>query len=154
MEIPPEEQARRVAELRRVRYGYFLALHVVLLRAAGRPPSDIAAVLFCSRSSVYRAVPASHAGHWAELRGGGRESGSRALCALLDRTFTVTETGGARHSARCPTALWLVPHALELCHSGDRTLQAAADHGFRRDGTPVGARTGLGMETCEGGGQG
>ena len=70
VEIPPEEQARMVAELRRVRYGYFLALHVVLLRAAGRPPSDIAAVLFCSRSSVYRAVHAYHAGHWADLRGG------------------------------------------------------------------------------------
>jgi transposase len=74
-----------VAELRRVRYGYFLALHVVLLRAAGRPPSDIAAGLFCSRSSVYRAGHAYHAGHWAELRGG--------------------EKVEAEHSAHCWTGL-------------------------------------------------
>ena len=52
VEIPPVEQARMVAELRRARYGYLLALHLLLLCAAGRTPSEIAAVLFCSRSSV------------------------------------------------------------------------------------------------------
>ena len=51
-----------VAELRRARYGYLLALHRLLLRAAGRSPSEIAAVLFCSRSSVYRIVKAYRAG--------------------------------------------------------------------------------------------
>jgi transposase len=66
-EIPPEEQARMVAELRRARYGYFLALHVVLLRATGRTPSEIAAVLFCSRSSVYRAMHDYHAGQGTGL---------------------------------------------------------------------------------------
>jgi transposase len=55
-EIPPAEQARMLAELRRARYGYLLALHVVLLCAAGRSPTEIAAVLFCSRSSVYRVI--------------------------------------------------------------------------------------------------
>jgi hypothetical protein len=35
---------------------------MVLLCAAGRHPTDIAAVLFCSRSSVYRAVRAYRAG--------------------------------------------------------------------------------------------
>src|SRR5207244_794330 len=56
------EQARMVAELRRARYGYLLALHLLLLGAAGRTPSEIAAVLFCSRSSVYRIVKAYRAG--------------------------------------------------------------------------------------------
>jgi transposase len=51
-----------VAELRRARYGHLLAVHLLLLCAAGRTPSEIAAVLFCSRSSVYRAVKAYHAG--------------------------------------------------------------------------------------------
>jgi transposase len=51
-----------LAELRRARYGYLLALHVVLLCAAGRTPTEIAAVLFCSRSSVYRVVRAYRAG--------------------------------------------------------------------------------------------
>ena len=46
------------AELRRARYGYLLALHVLLLCAAGRTPTEIATVLFCSRSSVYRIVSA------------------------------------------------------------------------------------------------
>ena len=53
---------RRGAALRRARYGYLLALHIVLLCAAGRTPTDIAAVLFCSRSSVYRTVRASREG--------------------------------------------------------------------------------------------
>jgi transposase len=56
------EQARMMAELRRARYGYLLALHLLLLCAAGRTPSEIAAVLFCSRSSVYRVVKAYRAG--------------------------------------------------------------------------------------------
>jgi transposase len=56
------EQARMVAELRRARYGYLLALHLLLPCAAGRTPSGSAAVLFCSRSSVYRLVKAYRAG--------------------------------------------------------------------------------------------
>jgi transposase len=62
VEIPPEEQARMRAELRRARYGYLLALHLLLLCAAGRTPSEVATVLFCSRSSVYRIVRAYRAG--------------------------------------------------------------------------------------------
>ena len=62
VEIAPDEQARMRAELRRARYGYLLALHLLLLCAAGHTPSDVAAVLFCSRSSVYRIVRAYRAG--------------------------------------------------------------------------------------------
>jgi transposase len=51
-----------VAELRRARSGYLLALPRLLLGAAGRPPSEIAAGLFCSRSRVYRVVKAYRAG--------------------------------------------------------------------------------------------
>jgi transposase len=39
-----------------------LALHIVLWCAAGHSPTDIAAVLFCSRSSVYRTVRAYQTG--------------------------------------------------------------------------------------------
>ena len=52
VEIPQEEQAQMLAALRRARYGYLLALHILLLCAVGRHPTEIAAVLFCSRSSV------------------------------------------------------------------------------------------------------
>jgi transposase len=56
--IPEEEQAQMRAALRRARYGYLLALPILLWCAVGRNPTEIAAVLFCSRSSVYRAVRA------------------------------------------------------------------------------------------------
>jgi putative transposase len=56
LDIPAAEQAQMLAALRRARYGYLLALHVLLLCAAGRNPTDIAAFLFCSRSSIYRIV--------------------------------------------------------------------------------------------------
>lgn len=62
VEIPLEEQVRMRAELRRARYGYLLALHLLLLCAAGHTPSEVARVLFCSRSSVYRIVRAYRAG--------------------------------------------------------------------------------------------
>ena len=62
VDIPVAEQARMLTELRRARYGYLLTLHLLLPCAAGRTPSEIAAVLFCSRSSVYRVVRAYRAG--------------------------------------------------------------------------------------------
>jgi hypothetical protein len=62
LEIPPAEQVRMRAILRRTRYGYLLAFHILLLCAAGRTPTEIAAFLFCSRSSVYRIVRAYRAG--------------------------------------------------------------------------------------------
>jgi transposase len=62
LDIAREEQAQMLAALRRARYGYLLALHVLLLCAAGRTPSEIAAYLFCSRSSVYRTVRAYRTG--------------------------------------------------------------------------------------------
>ncbi len=60
--LPQDEQAQMLAALRRARYGYLLALHILLLCAAGRSPTEIAVVLFCSRSSVYRTVRGYHAG--------------------------------------------------------------------------------------------
>ena len=62
VDIPPEEQRQLLAVLRRARYGDLLALHMVLLCAAGRTPPMIAAVLFCSRASVYRTVHAYRTG--------------------------------------------------------------------------------------------
>src|SRR5215813_10949929 len=62
LEIPLAEQVQMRAVLRRARYGDLLAFHILLLCAAGRNPTEIAAVLFCSRSSVYRTVRAYGAG--------------------------------------------------------------------------------------------
>ncbi len=62
LEIPLAEQERMLAQLRAARYGHLLALHILLLCAAGRTPSEIASFLFCSRSSVYRTVAAYHNG--------------------------------------------------------------------------------------------
>jgi transposase len=62
LDIEASEQDQMLATLRRARYGYLLALHVLLLCAAGHNPTDIATVLFCSRSSVYRIVRAYRQG--------------------------------------------------------------------------------------------
>jgi transposase len=62
LEIPEHEQERMLGELRRARYGYLLALHVLLLCAHGWTPTQIAAALFCSRTSIYRTVRAYRAG--------------------------------------------------------------------------------------------
>jgi transposase len=53
IEIAPEEQARLLAELRRARRGRWLALHILLLLALHRSPSEMATVLLCARSTVY-----------------------------------------------------------------------------------------------------
>jgi len=62
LDIPPAEQEHLLAQLRAARYGHLLALHILLLCAAGRTPTEIAAALFCSRSSVYRTVRAYRRG--------------------------------------------------------------------------------------------
>ena len=62
VEVPPAEQAQMLTALRRARYGSLLALHLLLLCAAGPTPTDIATALFCSRSSVYRTVHAYRKG--------------------------------------------------------------------------------------------
>ena len=58
LDIPTSEQDQMLATLRRARYGYLLALHVLLLCAAGHHPTEMATFLFCSRSSIYRIVRA------------------------------------------------------------------------------------------------
>jgi len=67
LDIPQPEQDWLLAEVRRARHGYLLTLHVLLLCAAGRTPTEIATFLFCSRSSVYRIVNAYHAHRLDEL---------------------------------------------------------------------------------------
>jgi putative transposase len=62
LDLSQAEQAALLAALRRSRYGYLLALHVLLLCAAGKTPTEISDYLFCSRSSVYRIVAAYRAG--------------------------------------------------------------------------------------------
>ena len=65
VEISTEAHTEMLAALRRAQYGYLLVLHILLWCAAGRTPSDIAEILFCSRSSVYRTVRAYREGSLA-----------------------------------------------------------------------------------------
>ena len=62
LKIPASLQEQMLKELRQSRFGHLLALHILLLCAAGRTPTEIAAFLFCSRSSVYRTVAAYRGG--------------------------------------------------------------------------------------------
>jgi transposase len=80
-------------QLRQARGGYLLPLHILLLCAAEHSPTDIAEFLFCSRSSVYRAVDAYQQGQWAswtEADSGRspqpRLSWHRSLLALVKKT--------------------------------------------------------------------
>jgi transposase len=102
-----------LAQLRAARNGHLLALHVLLLCAAGWGPSAIAAALFCSRSSVYRAVRAYRRG---ELALGptlaadalpaplGRASLKRSLVALLKRALAAFGWCRTRWSCACLAA--------------------------------------------------
>jgi hypothetical protein len=62
IEMAPEEQAHILAAVRRARPGDVLALQLLLLGAAQQTPTEIAAVLYCSRTPVYRVVKAYRAG--------------------------------------------------------------------------------------------
>src|SRR5919108_2448853 len=60
--LSPAEHRQIRAALRRARYGYLLARHLLVVCAAGCAPTDIAVVLFCARSSVDRPVRAYRQG--------------------------------------------------------------------------------------------
>lgn len=83
LDISVAEQAAMLKELRAARYGYLLALHVLLLCAEGRTPSDIAACLLCSRSSVYRIVAAYLRGERWRRGAAAENEQSRCLPSLL-----------------------------------------------------------------------
>ena len=46
LDISQAEQDQMLSQLRQARYGYLLALHVLLLCAAGRTPTEISAFTF------------------------------------------------------------------------------------------------------------
>ena len=128
LETSPMEHAQMLAALRRARYGYLLALHMVLLCAAGRSPTEIAAALFCSRSSVYRTVRAYHAG-----------------------TLGLACDDQGRLAAPVRTTVLTLP--LELCHPGPDVANQARDHRFCRNDAPLAPRAWLGVETGQAGGE-
>ena len=86
LNLSPEEHAQLLAALRHARYGSLLALHILLLCAAMHNPTEIAAVLFCSRSSVYRTVRAYRAGTL------GLESDAQGRLAPPVRTTVLTRS--------------------------------------------------------------
>ena len=130
LDIPQEEQDQMLAALRRARYGYLLAFHVLLLCAAGRKPTDIAAFLFCSRSSVYRIVRFYRARKLdftvdaeGQLMAPVRTTVLDALDAALFRGTPQGSTAG----------LWLVSDAVELCDAGGPTQDETRRGGVRLD---------------------
>ena len=64
--LTARQQGFILAQLRQARYGHLLSLHILLLLHYGYSPTQIAACLFCSRSSVYRGLAAWRNGtlHW------------------------------------------------------------------------------------------
>jgi transposase len=129
VDIPPTEQVRMLAELRRARYGYLLALHLLLLCAAGRSPTEIAAVLCCSRSSVYRVVKAYRAGNlgWDDEVGSGLRPPLRLtlLSPALTRSLLVILKTVPRACGWCRTRWSCATVALEL--QARRGLMASAE---------------------------
>ena len=122
LDIPKEEQEQMLSELRQARYGYLLSLHILLLCARSYTPTEIAASLLCSRSSVYRAVAAyrraAFSGWKAETAAPDEAlpilgSWQRSLLALLRRT----------------------PHAYGWCRTrwscATLALQLAAGRGYK-----------------------
>jgi transposase len=126
--IPPAEQARMLADLRRARYGYLLALHLLLLCAAGHTPTEIAAVLFCSRSTVYRGVKAYRAGGLAvggEEAPGLRPPRRRVLSPALKRAILALLQAAPRACGWWRTRWSCATLALEL--QAGRGMEVSAE---------------------------
>jgi putative transposase len=107
-----------LAALRRARYGYLLTLHLLLLCAAGRTPTEIAAVPFCSRSSVYRVVKAYRAGQlegmWADQGWESARARRAVLAPALNRTLLAILKAVPRACGWCRTRWSWATAALEI----------------------------------------
>lgn len=107
-----------LAALRRARYGYLLTLHLLLLCAAGRTPTEIAAVLFCSRSSVYRVVKAYRAGQLegtlADQGGASGRARGTVLAPALKRSLLAILKAVPRACGWCRTRWSCATVALEV----------------------------------------
>ena len=111
-----------LAALRRARYGYLLALHVLLLCAAGKRPTEIASFLFCSRSTVYRTVEAYRAGTL------GFDVGATArVCPPVRTTVLVPWLRHSLFAQAASAPLRVVPHPLEWRRAG-RGTQGSPSH--------------------------
>lgn len=133
LEIPLAEQEQMLRELRAVRYGYLLALHILVLCAHGRTPSEIASFLFCSHSSVYRVVAAYRRGErWVGDADGAvprrLPSLKRSLLAIIKRAPCVF--GWCRTRWSCQT-LALELHARRGVRVSRETIRRwLADVGY------------------------
>jgi transposase len=116
LDIPPHEQEWLRAELRQARYGDLLALHVLLLCAAGRTPTEIAAFLFCSRSSVYRIVAAYTAQGLADLGAEPPAAGAKRawLSPSLRHSLLALLKKGPSAYGGCRTRWSCAPLAVQL----------------------------------------
>ncbi len=113
LEITADEQATMLRELRATRYGHLLALHILLLCAAGRTPSEIASCLFCSRSSVYRVVATYQRGE-RRLTVAPTEGATRPRCSSLKRSLLSIVRRAPAAFGWCRTRWSCVSLALEL----------------------------------------
>jgi hypothetical protein len=150
VDLSPEQHRQILVALRRARYGYLLALHLLLLCAAGRAPTDIAVVLFCSRSRVYRTVCAYRQG----TLGWEHDAPGRLLPPCVPRCWSRRCAGRSYRCSRPPPGVWVVPYALELCHAGPDAAGQAASRSFGRDHAALAPRDRLGVEAGETGRQG
>jgi transposase len=140
LDLPAAEQAQMLAQLRRARYGHLLALHILLLCAAGWRPSAIAAALFCSRTSVYRVVTAYRRGRLdlglepgvrAPLRVS-RSGLKRSLLALLKRAPRVFGWCRVRWSCACLAAELKARRGVEVSQETVRRWLHEAGYVWKR----------------------
>jgi Homeodomain-like domain len=120
-----------------------LALHILLLYAAGHCPAEIAGVLFCSRSSVYRAVRANRKGTLGLKLDDHRQLSPPVRARVL--TFTLRWSLLTLLKAT-PQACGWCPYALELCDAGPDVASQTGPHSLGGDDAPLAPRDRLGLE--------
>jgi transposase len=141
LDLPRAEQELLLAQLRRARYGHLLALHILLLCAAGWTPTAIATALFCSRTSVYRVVAAYRRGHLdlglaAEARANSprppRVGLKRSLLALLKRAPRAFGWCRVRWSCACLAAELKARRSVEVSQETVRRWLHEAGYVWKR----------------------
>jgi transposase len=129
LDLAQEAHAQLLAARRRARYGYLLALHIVLWCAATRNPTEIAAVRFCSRASVSRTMRAYRAGTLGlEADAQGRLAPpvrTTGLTPALQRSLLAWRKAAPHTDGWCRTRWRGAPLALTLETTRGLTVSAA-----------------------------
>jgi hypothetical protein len=127
-------------------YAVWLSARVPCLTAVGCGPKSNRECGFSVLLALQRVPDRTSLSHWKPRRTA-RPRWSAHRRRTDEHLDALAHTLPGHYPQSCPACLWLVPHALELCHARSDTPGHTRHRGVSGNRTPLALRDGRGVET-------